>query len=47
VIPVPTAQDLLEQPHISRRAHWNSHLERHAAALPEHAALRFEGVTTT
>jgi fatty-acyl-CoA synthase len=32
---------------ISRRAHWNNQLERHAAALPEHAALRFEGKTTT
>jgi fatty-acyl-CoA synthase len=44
---VLTPQDRLQQPHISRRAHWNNHLERHATGLAEHAALRFEGTTTT
>jgi fatty-acyl-CoA synthase len=42
-----TAADVGLALDISRRAHWNNHLERHAAALPQHAALRFEGTTTT
>ncbi|ONH35609.1 hypothetical protein BL254_09880 [Protofrankia sp. BMG5.30] len=37
----------ISQPHISRRPHWNNHLERHADAIPEKAALRFDGTTTT
>jgi fatty-acyl-CoA synthase len=30
-----------------RRNHWNSHLERHGFAQPEHPAFRFQGVTTS
>ncbi|MCL1962310.1 MAG: long-chain-fatty-acid--CoA ligase [Desulfovibrionaceae bacterium] len=37
----------LEQPQASRRAHWNNHLECHAAMRPGRAALRFNGATTT
>jgi fatty-acyl-CoA synthase len=47
VICVLTAQDGLDQLRISRRAHCDNHRERHAAALPRHAALRFQGATTT
>jgi fatty-acyl-CoA synthase len=36
-----------QQPELSRRAHWNNQLERHASVHPERAAIRFEGVTTT
>jgi fatty-acyl-CoA synthase len=33
-------------PQLMRRNHWNSHLERHGFAQPEHPAFRFQGVTT-
>ncbi|MDV7089122.1 AMP-binding protein [Rhodococcus opacus] len=42
-----TTQEPHLQPDISRRAHWLNHLERHASALPDRAALRFGEVTVT
>ncbi len=33
--------------HPGRRNHWTAHLERHAFAIPDRAALRFQGRTTT
>ncbi|PKK14938.1 MAG: long-chain fatty acid--CoA ligase [Thermomonospora sp. CIF 1] len=41
------AADLVSAPLSWRRQHWNTHLERHAFAVPDQAALRFEGRTTT
>jgi len=35
------------EPYLSRRANWNTHLERHALTLADHPAIRFEGKTTT
>ncbi|WP_419233475.1 long-chain-fatty-acid--CoA ligase [Gordonia sp. CPCC 205515] len=32
---------------VSRRIHWNSHVERHAAMQPDRVAMRFEGASTT
>jgi fatty-acyl-CoA synthase len=36
-----------QQPELSRRAHWNNQLERHACVQADRAAIRFEGATTT
>lgn len=44
---MPDSIAALQQPHIARRAHWVSQLNRHAHALPDHPALRFEGETIT
>ena len=39
--------DRMVAPQLMRRNHWNSHLERHGFAQPEHPAFRFQGVTTS
>src|SRR5260370_10141682 len=43
----PVVIDHGNMSHPARRNHWNSHLDRHRLATPEHAALRFMGATTT
>ncbi|WP_422626968.1 long-chain-fatty-acid--CoA ligase [Rhodococcus sp. (in: high G+C Gram-positive bacteria)] len=43
---VPTTEQT-HQPHLARRSHWMNHLERHAAALGDRPAIRFNGSTTT
>src|SRR5260370_17801151 len=43
----PVVIDQGNMSHPARRNHWNSHLDRHRLATPEHAALRFMGATTT
>lgn len=42
-----TDNDHVSQPYLARRAHWNAHLERHAAMQPDRPAMRFRGTTTT